>query len=112
MKGYEHITTSDHIRFEAFTHAAYAKGDLVTIGAITGTADMNFAANEAVEIDIGVPRAVFRVAAADVDDTDGNPAVGANIYLDGWSLTMTEEGDPYGVITDINGAVAFVKVGA
>jgi predicted RecA/RadA family phage recombinase len=109
MKGYEHITTSDHIRFEAFTHAAFSKGDLVTIGAITGTADINFAANEAVEIDVGVPRAVFRAATADVD---GTPEVGANIYLDDGALTMDDEsGVLYGVITDTNGAVAFVKVG-
>jgi hypothetical protein len=111
MKGYEHITTSDHIRFEAFTHAPFAKGDLVTIGAITGTADINFAANEAVEIDVGVPRAVFRAATADVDDTGGTPDVGMNLYLDSGNLTTDVSGDPYGVITDINGAVAFVKVG-
>jgi hypothetical protein len=110
MKGYEHITTSDHIRFEPFTHAAFTKGDLVTIGAITGTADINFAADEAVEIDVGVPRAVFRAATADVT---GTPKVGENVYITAaGALTMTDTGNTlYGVITDINGAVAFVKVG-
>ena len=107
---YEHITTSDHIRFEPFTHAAFTKGDLVTIGAISGTADINSAANEAVEIDIGVPSAVFRVAAASVA---GAPAVGEILYItSAGALTMTATSNTvYGVITDIAGAVAFVKVG-
>jgi hypothetical protein len=109
-KAYEHITTSDHIRFEPFTHAAFNKGDLVSIGGITGTVDINSAANDAVEIDCGVPRAVFRAAAADIA---GAADVGANVYItSAGALTMTDSGNTlYGVITDIAGAVSFVKVG-
>jgi hypothetical protein len=107
---YEHITTSDHIRFEPFTHAAFTKGDLVSIGGITGIADINFAANDAVEIDCGVPRAVYRVVTSDIT---GTPAVGANVYITAaGALTMTATDNTlYGVITDIAGAVSFVKVG-
>jgi hypothetical protein len=110
-KVYEHITTSDHIRFAPFTHAAFNKGDLVSIGGIAGTADINSAANETVEIDCGVPRAVFRAAGADIA---GAAAVGANVYItSAGALTMTESGNTlFGVITDTEGAVSFVKAGA
>jgi hypothetical protein len=62
----------------------------------------------AVALDIGVPRAVFRVGAADVA---GTPAVGANLYFNSGAFTTVSGGKLCGVITDITGAVAFVKIG-
>lgn len=112
---YEHIAISDHIRFAPFTHAAFTKGDLVAVGGITGIADIGSAANDAVEIDCGVPRAVYRVVPASIT---GDAAVGANVYITAaGALTMSdvEANDDvntlYGVITDAAGAVSFVKVG-
>jgi hypothetical protein len=108
----EFIAISDHIRFAPFTHAALEKGDPVTLasGALTGFADHAFEADEAITLDIGVARSVFRVDAAGVT---GSPAVGNAVYVTGaGELTMSAGGNtPIGVITDVDGAVAFVKLG-
>jgi hypothetical protein len=109
MKVYEHRAPSDHIRFEGFTHAAYDKGDLVVVGAVSGIADISFEADAAIVLDIGIPRAVFRLEVADVA---GTPVVGVNIYLNGGAFTTVSGGTTYGVIVDVaDGTVAFVKIG-
>lgn len=109
MKMYEHITTSDHIRFAPFTHAAFEKGDLVTIGALHGIADIGSDANDAVAIDCGTPRAVFRVA---FNDITGSPAVGASLYINAGVLTTTASGGVYGVVTLVDAdIVEFVVMG-
>lgn len=41
MAVYEYKAPSDHIQFAAFTHGAYAKGDYVSVGALTGIADIS-----------------------------------------------------------------------
>jgi hypothetical protein len=110
----EFITISDHVRFAPFTHAALGKGDPVVLasGALVGFADHAFEADEAVVLDIGVARSVFRVDAADVTGTPA-PAVGSAVYITGaGALTMTASGNTLiGVITDTDGAVSFVKLG-
>jgi hypothetical protein len=108
----EFIAISDHVRIAPFAHAALAKGEPVVLasGALAGFADHAFEANGAVIIDIGVCRSVFRTDAADVT---GTPAVGSAVYVtDAGALTMTATGNYLiGVITDIDGAVSFVKLG-
>ncbi|MDR2095728.1 MAG: hypothetical protein LBP76_09465 [Treponema sp.] len=119
MKVYEQIAISDHIRFDAFTHAALSKGDVFAIPAdgtgIKGHVDAsndNEVANSPVTLDVGVARAIFRAASSDVA---GTPAVGAKVYQLP-AGTLTTDGDATGavltgVITSIQGAVSFVKVG-
>jgi hypothetical protein len=111
---FEHITTSDHIRFAPYTHAALTKGETVVLadGALVGFADHDYEADEAVELEIGVCRSVFRAATADVD---GTSAVGGAVYVtpEGALTTDGDEGANFliGIVTDTDGAVAFVKLG-
>ena len=109
---FERITVSDHIRVSPYTHGAVTKGQPIVLasGALVGFADYAFPANEAVVLDIGVSRAVFSAATADVT---GDAAVGSALYITSAGvLTMTADGNTLlGVITDIDGAVSFVKLG-
>ena len=108
----ELITTSDHVRVAPYTHAALTKGQAVILatGAMVGFADQNYAANEAIGIDIGVKRAVFRAATTEVA---GAANIGSPIYITAaGALTMTATSNYLvGVVVDNAGAVSFVKLG-
>jgi hypothetical protein len=83
---YEKKPVSDHILIPAFPAEA-SKGGLVVYGALRGFADCNTGAGEEGSIDIGTPKAVFQIAAADIT---GSPAAGSILYItSAGALTMT-----------------------
>jgi hypothetical protein len=77
---YELKPVSDHVRVEAFTHAALTKGSAYNFGGVCAAiVDINSNENAVLELDTGVPGAVFEYAAAEVTDA---PGIGVAAYLD------------------------------
>ncbi|GBR73157.1 hypothetical protein NO1_0587 [Candidatus Termititenax aidoneus] len=76
---YELKPLSDHVRVEAFTHAALTKGSVYNLGGVILTlVDINAEANDVLNLDTGKQGAVFEYAAAEIADA---PAIGAAAYL-------------------------------
>jgi hypothetical protein len=89
MKLFEKKPVSDHIRIEAFPAAA-EKGDLITIGLLTGFSDYDTAAGSPGSIDITEMKAVIQAAVADVTGASASTAVGTVIYItSAGALTLT-----------------------
>ncbi|GHU09737.1 hypothetical protein FACS1894151_08100 [Spirochaetia bacterium] len=117
-KSYIKIETTSHMRFYAYTHPAYTKGDSVIPldgnpgNWIVDASDDNETANGPVTYDIGRIGKVASIAKADLV---GSPGVAAKIYnlaAGGW--TMADGGETpnvlAGVITRVGAAsVSFLE---
>jgi hypothetical protein len=92
---------SEHIIISPYTHAAFAKGDVVPLGLgkYTAFADHDSPANAAVKVNLGKPCSIVSVpviTGADVNDA---------IYVAGGILSETDTGTFYGAVVDADSEI-------
>jgi hypothetical protein len=111
VRGFTHIETSAHVRFEAYPHFAFDPLAMLTIGHLSGALDMASGINEPVQLHVWKPVKVFRIATGKV--AGGALAKpGMMLYVTPSARLTLESGGGgnalLGTITATGGAISFV----
>jgi hypothetical protein len=111
VRGFTHIETSAHVRFEAYPHFALDPLAALTVGHLRGVLDMASGVNEPVQLHVWKPARVFRIETSKVA---GGAFAGPGMMLyvtPAAELTLESGGGDnalLGTITAADGAISFI----